>query len=141
MRLMQIFTILKLARHSTGLRAFGFTLTVLQAGWPESAAYVQKVHTSEAVMSQVCVCRWDVYCSSSAWVSSCSQPWSTVEHDVHNTNFTSIPQAWWATVSHYVLLQTQSSHYPPPVLQRDVRLVAGSQSHLNYLIMHRNMGV
>lgn len=61
----------------------------------------------------------------------------TVEHDVYNTNFTSIPQAWWwATVSH--LLQTQIS---PPVLQGDIRLVAGSQSQLNYLIMHRNMGL
>ncbi|TNM92398.1 potassium voltage-gated channel subfamily V member 2 [Takifugu flavidus] len=76
MRLMRIFRILKLARHSTGLRAFGFTLR-------------QCYQQVGCLLLFICV-----------GIFMFSAMVYTVEHDVHNTNFTSIPQAWWwATVS------------------------------------------
>ncbi|CAG00963.1 unnamed protein product, partial [Tetraodon nigroviridis] len=76
MRLMRIFRILKLARHSTGLRAFGFTLR-------------QCYQQVGCLLLFICV-----------GIFMFSAMVYTVERDVHNTNFTSIPQAWWwATVS------------------------------------------
>ncbi|XP_034047836.1 potassium voltage-gated channel subfamily V member 2-like isoform X1 [Thalassophryne amazonica] len=81
MRLMRSFRILKLARHSTGLRAFGFTLRQ---------------------------CYQQVGCLLlfiSLGIITFSAMVFTVEHDVHNTNFTSIPQAWWwAAVSNTKVL-------------------------------------
>ncbi|KAJ7335504.1 hypothetical protein JRQ81_013445 [Phrynocephalus forsythii] len=71
MRLMRIFRILKLARHSTGMRAFGFTLRQ---------------------------CYQQVGCLLlfiALGISAFSAMVYTVEHDVSNTNFTSIPHAWW----------------------------------------------
>uniref|UniRef100_A0A3P8UGJ5 Potassium voltage-gated channel modifier subfamily V member 2 n=1 Tax=Cynoglossus semilaevis TaxID=244447 RepID=A0A3P8UGJ5_CYNSE len=76
MRLMRIFRILKLARHSMGLRAFGFTLK-------------QCYHQVGCLL---------LFISMGIFMFSAMV--FTVEHDVHNTNFTSIPHAWWwATVS------------------------------------------
>ncbi|CAK6974613.1 potassium voltage-gated channel subfamily V member 2 [Scomber scombrus] len=71
MRLMRIFRILKLARHSTGLRAFGFTL---RQCYQQVGCLLLFIAMGIFMFSAM------VY---------------TVEHDVHNTNFTSIPHAWW----------------------------------------------
>ncbi|KAM4634148.1 potassium voltage-gated channel subfamily V member 2 [Polymixia lowei] len=71
MRLMRIFRILKLARHSTGLRAFGFTL---RQCYQQVGCLLLFIAVGIFMFSAM------VY---------------TVEHDVHNTNFTSIPHAWW----------------------------------------------
>nr|XP_023664100.1 potassium voltage-gated channel subfamily V member 2 [Paramormyrops kingsleyae] len=71
MRLMRIFRILKLARHSTGLRAFGFTLR---------QCYQQVGCLFLFIAMGILTFSAMVY---------------TVEHDVHHTNFTSIPHAWW----------------------------------------------
>lgn len=71
MRLMRIFRILKLARHSTGLRAFGFTLR---------QCYQQVGCLFLFIAMGIFTFSAMVY---------------TVEHDVHQTNFTSIPHAWW----------------------------------------------
>ncbi|KAG1971064.1 potassium voltage-gated channel subfamily V member 2 [Pimephales promelas] len=71
MRLMRIFRILKLARHSTGLRAFGFTLR---------QCYQQVGCLFLFIAMGIFTFSAMVY---------------TVEHDVHHTNFTSIPHAWW----------------------------------------------
>ncbi|KAG5841497.1 hypothetical protein ANANG_G00200140 [Anguilla anguilla] len=71
MRLMRIFRILKLARHSTGLRAFGFTLR---------QCYQQVGCLFLFIAMGVFTFSAMVY---------------TVERDVHQTNFTSIPHAWW----------------------------------------------
>ncbi|XP_039180364.1 potassium voltage-gated channel subfamily V member 2-like [Crotalus tigris] len=70
-KLMRIFRILKLARHSTGLRAFGFTLR------------------------QCCqpVCCLLLFIAMGIFTFSALM--HSVEHDVPNTNFTSIPNAWW----------------------------------------------
>ncbi|XP_060934072.1 potassium voltage-gated channel subfamily V member 2 [Limanda limanda] len=76
MRLMRIFRILKLARHSTGLRAFGFTL---KQCYQQVGCLLLFMAMGIFMFSAV------VY---------------TVERDVHNTNFTSMPHVWWwATVS------------------------------------------
>ncbi|XP_061589479.1 potassium voltage-gated channel subfamily V member 2 isoform X1 [Cololabis saira] len=76
MRLMRIFRILKLARHSTGLRAFGFTL---RQCYQQVGCLLLFIGMGIFMFSAM------VY---------------SVEHDVYNTNFTSMPQAWWwATVS------------------------------------------
>nr|XP_020456763.1 potassium voltage-gated channel subfamily V member 2-like [Monopterus albus] len=76
MRLMRIFRILKLARHSTGLRAFGFTL---RRCYQQVGCLLLFISMGIFMFSAM------VY---------------TVEHDVSNTNFTSMPHAWWwATVS------------------------------------------
>ncbi|XP_072528085.1 potassium voltage-gated channel subfamily V member 2 [Salminus brasiliensis] len=76
MRLLRIFRILKLARHSTGLRAFGFTL--------------RKCYQQVGCLLLFTVLGIFIF---SAMVYS-------VEHDVPNTNFTSMPHAWWwASVS------------------------------------------
>nr|XP_061800169.1 potassium voltage-gated channel subfamily V member 2-like [Nerophis lumbriciformis] len=71
MRLMRIFRILKLARHSTGLRAFGFTL---RQCYQQVGCLLLFIGMGIFVFSAM------VY---------------TVEHDVPNTNFTSMPLAWW----------------------------------------------
>uniref|UniRef100_A0A672JR95 Potassium voltage-gated channel subfamily V member 2 n=1 Tax=Salarias fasciatus TaxID=181472 RepID=A0A672JR95_SALFA len=71
MRLMRIFRILKLARHSTGLRAFGFTL---RQCYQQVGCLLLFIGMGIFMFSAM------VY---------------TVEHDVHNTNFTSMPDAWW----------------------------------------------
>ncbi|KAM6975312.1 potassium voltage-gated channel subfamily V member 2-like [Tautogolabrus adspersus] len=71
MRLMRIFRILKLARHSTGLRAFGFTL---RQCYQQVGCLLLFIGMGIFVFSAMVF---------------------TVEHDVYNTNFTSIPQAWW----------------------------------------------
>ncbi|XP_078128196.1 potassium voltage-gated channel subfamily V member 2 [Sander vitreus] len=71
MRLMRIFRILKLARHSTGLRAFGFTL---RQCYQQVGCLLLFIGMGIFVFSAM------VY---------------TVEHDIYNTNFTSIPHAWW----------------------------------------------
>ncbi|KAI5763803.1 KCNV2 [Gulo gulo luscus] len=71
MRLMRVLRILKLARHSTGLRAFGFTLR---------QCYQQ-------VGCLMLFIAMGVFTFSAAVYS--------VEHDIPNTNFTSIPHAWW----------------------------------------------
>ncbi|XP_069016952.1 potassium voltage-gated channel subfamily V member 2 [Embiotoca jacksoni] len=71
MRLMRIFRILKLARHSTGLRAFGFTL---RQCYQQVGCLLLFIGMGILMFSAM------VY---------------SVEHDVYNTNFTSIPQAWW----------------------------------------------
>ncbi|XP_033845072.1 potassium voltage-gated channel subfamily V member 2 [Periophthalmus magnuspinnatus] len=71
MRLMRIFRILKLARHSTGLRAFGFTL---RQCYQQVGCLLLFIAMGIFMFSAM------VY---------------TVEHDVSNTNFTSIPHAWW----------------------------------------------
>ncbi|XP_040053055.1 potassium voltage-gated channel subfamily V member 2 [Gasterosteus aculeatus] len=71
MRLMRIFRILKLARHSTGLRAFGFTLR-------------QCYHQVGCLLLFIAM-----------GIFMFSAMVYTVEHDVYNTNFTSMPHAWW----------------------------------------------
>ncbi|XP_066566980.1 potassium voltage-gated channel subfamily V member 2 [Amia ocellicauda] len=71
MRLMRIFRILKLARHSTGLRAFGFTLR---------QCYQQVGCLFLFIAMGIFTFSAMVY---------------SVEHDVHETNFTSIPHSWW----------------------------------------------
>ncbi|KAK5851671.1 hypothetical protein PBY51_023208 [Eleginops maclovinus] len=71
MRLMRIFRILKLARHSTGLRAFGFTL---RQCYQQVGCLLLFIGMGIFMFSAM------VY---------------TVEHDVPNTNFTSMPHAWW----------------------------------------------
>ncbi|KAM8873537.1 potassium voltage-gated channel subfamily V member 2-like [Synchiropus picturatus] len=71
MRLMRIFRILKLARHSTGLRAFGFTL---RQCYQQVGCLLLFISMGIFMFSAM------VY---------------TVEHDVDNTNFTSMPHAWW----------------------------------------------
>ncbi|XP_036117572.1 potassium voltage-gated channel subfamily V member 2 isoform X1 [Molossus molossus] len=71
MRLMRIFRILKLARHSTGLRAFGFTLR---------QCYQQ-------VGCLLLFITMGIFSFSAAVYS--------VEHDMPDTNFTSIPHSWW----------------------------------------------
>uniref|UniRef100_A0A3Q2Z8V5 Potassium voltage-gated channel modifier subfamily V member 2 n=1 Tax=Hippocampus comes TaxID=109280 RepID=A0A3Q2Z8V5_HIPCM len=71
MRLMRIFRILKLARHSTGLRAFGFTL---RQCYQQVGCLLLFIAMGIFMFSAM------VY---------------TVEHDVPNTNFTSMPLAWW----------------------------------------------
>ncbi|XP_061102934.1 potassium voltage-gated channel subfamily V member 2-like [Conger conger] len=71
MRLMRIFRILKLARHSTGLRAFGFTLR---------QCYQQVGCLFLFIAMGIFTFSAMVY---------------TVERDVHQTNFTSIPHSWW----------------------------------------------
>ncbi|XP_034403149.1 potassium voltage-gated channel subfamily V member 2 [Cyclopterus lumpus] len=71
MRLMRIFRILKLARHSTGLRAFGFTL---RQCYQQVGCLLLFIGMGIFMFSAM------VY---------------TVEHDVDNTNFTSMPNAWW----------------------------------------------
>lgn len=81
MRLLRIFRILKLARHSTGLRAFGFTL---RQCYQQAGCLLLFVALGIFIFSAM------VY---------------SVEHDVPNTNFTSIPHAWWwASVSTLQLL-------------------------------------
>uniref|UniRef100_A0A3Q4BBQ5 Potassium voltage-gated channel subfamily V member 2 n=1 Tax=Mola mola TaxID=94237 RepID=A0A3Q4BBQ5_MOLML len=71
MRLMRIFRILKLARHSTGLRAFGFTL---RQCYQQVGCLLLFIGMGIFMFSAM------VY---------------TVERDVYNTNFTSMPHAWW----------------------------------------------
>ncbi|XP_044921048.1 potassium voltage-gated channel subfamily V member 2 [Mustela putorius furo] len=71
MRLLRVLRVLKLARHSTGLRAFGFTLR---------RCYQQ-------VGCLMLFIAMGVFTFSAAVYS--------VEHDIPNTNFTSIPHAWW----------------------------------------------
>ncbi|KAM9735007.1 potassium voltage-gated channel subfamily V member 2 [Menidia menidia] len=71
MRLMRIFRILKLARHSTGLRAFGFTL---RQCYQQVGCLLLFIGLGIFMFSAM------VY---------------SVEYDVYNTNFTSMPQAWW----------------------------------------------
>uniref|UniRef100_A0A665W8Q5 Potassium voltage-gated channel subfamily V member 2 n=1 Tax=Echeneis naucrates TaxID=173247 RepID=A0A665W8Q5_ECHNA len=71
MRLMRIFRILKLARHSIGLRAFGFTL---RQCYQQVGCLLLFIGMGIFMFSAM------VY---------------TVEHDVYNTNFTSMPHAWW----------------------------------------------
>ncbi|XP_066511153.1 potassium voltage-gated channel subfamily V member 2-like [Hoplias malabaricus] len=71
MRLLRIFRILKLARHSTGLRAFGFTL---RQCYQQVGCLLLFIALGIFIFSAM------VY---------------SVEHDVPNTNFTSIPHAWW----------------------------------------------
>ncbi|XP_037122309.1 potassium voltage-gated channel subfamily V member 2-like [Syngnathus acus] len=71
MRLMRIFRILKLARHSTGLRAFGFTLR----------------HCYQQVGCLLLFIGMGIFMFSAMVY--------TVERDVPNTNFTSMPLAWW----------------------------------------------
>ncbi|XP_077352736.1 potassium voltage-gated channel subfamily V member 2 [Festucalex cinctus] len=71
MRLMRIFRILKLARHSTGLRAFGFTL---RQCYQQVGCLLLFIGMGIFMFSAM------VY---------------TVERDVPNTNFTSMPLAWW----------------------------------------------
>ncbi|KAJ8285313.1 hypothetical protein GJAV_G00025430 [Gymnothorax javanicus] len=71
MRLMRIFRILKLARHSTGLRAFGFTLR-------------------QCYQQVGCL-----FLFITLGIFAFSAMVYTVEHEVHQTNFTSIPHAWW----------------------------------------------
>ncbi|TRZ04545.1 hypothetical protein DNTS_014391 [Danionella cerebrum] len=76
MRLMRIFRVLKLARHSTGLRAFGFTL-------------------KQCYQQVGCL-----FLFIALGIFTFSAMVYTVEHDIPNTNFTSIPHAWWwASVS------------------------------------------
>ncbi|XP_041041225.1 potassium voltage-gated channel subfamily V member 2 [Carcharodon carcharias] len=71
MRLMRIFRILKLARHSIGLRAFGFTL-------------------KQCYQQVGCL-----FLFIAMGIFSFSALAFSVEHDVPDTNFTSIPHAWW----------------------------------------------
>uniref|UniRef100_A0A8C6U1A8 Potassium channel, subfamily V, member 2a n=1 Tax=Neogobius melanostomus TaxID=47308 RepID=A0A8C6U1A8_9GOBI len=71
MRLMRIFRILKLARHSTGLRAFGFTL---RQCYQQVGCLLLFIAMAIFMFSAMVF---------------------TVEHDMSNTNFTSMPHAWW----------------------------------------------
>ncbi|TNN86392.1 Potassium voltage-gated channel subfamily V member 2 [Liparis tanakae] len=75
-RLMRIFRILKLARHSTGLRAFGFTLR---------QCYQQVGCLLLFIGMGIFMFTAMVY---------------TVEHDVYNTNFTSMPNVSISTVGY-----------------------------------------
>ncbi|XP_007239119.3 potassium voltage-gated channel subfamily V member 2 [Astyanax mexicanus] len=76
MRLLRIFRVLKLARHSTGLRAFGFTL---RKCYQQAGCLLLFTALGIFIFSAM------VY---------------TVEHDVPNTKFTSMPHSWWwASVS------------------------------------------
>ncbi|XP_068594559.1 potassium voltage-gated channel subfamily V member 2-like [Brachionichthys hirsutus] len=93
MRLMRIFRILKLARHSTGLRAFGFTLR-------------------QCYQQVGCL-----FLFIAMGIFSFSAMVYTVEHDVPQTNFTSIPHAWWwAAVS--ISTVGYGDVYPETVLGR-----------------------
>lgn len=82
MRLMRIFRILKLARHSTGLRAFGFTLR-------------------QCYQQVGCL-----FLFIAMGIFSFSAMVYTVEHDMPNTNFTSIPHAWWWAAVSFILFFT-----------------------------------
>ncbi|KAL4660835.1 potassium voltage-gated channel subfamily V member 2-like [Arapaima gigas] len=76
MRLLRILRILKLARHSIGMRAFGFTLR---------QCYEQVGCLFLFIAMGIFTFSAMVY---------------TAEHDMPQTNFTSIPHSWWwATVS------------------------------------------
>ncbi|XP_056273955.1 potassium voltage-gated channel subfamily V member 2-like [Pseudoliparis swirei] len=93
MRLMRIFRILKLARHSTGLRAFGFTLR-------------------QCYQQVGCL-----FLFIAMGIFSFSAMVYTVEHDMPQTNFTSIPHAWWwAAVS--ISTVGYGDIYPETVLGR-----------------------
>ncbi|XP_009999622.1 PREDICTED: potassium voltage-gated channel subfamily V member 2-like [Chaetura pelagica] len=70
-KLMRIFRILKLARHSTGLRAFGFTMR---------QCYQQ-------------VCCLFLFIAMGIFIFSALM--HSVEHDVPDTSFSSIPHTWW----------------------------------------------
>ncbi|XP_030213790.1 potassium voltage-gated channel subfamily V member 2 [Gadus morhua] len=93
MRLMRIFRILKLARHSTGLRAFGFTLR-------------------QCYQQVGCL-----FLFIAMGIFSFSAMVYTVEHDMPQTNFTSIPAAWWwAAVS--ISTVGYGDIYPETILGR-----------------------
>ncbi|XP_037113746.1 potassium voltage-gated channel subfamily V member 2-like [Syngnathus acus] len=93
MRLMRIFRILKLARHSTGLRAFGFTLR-------------------QCYQQVGCL-----FLFITMGIFSFSAMVYTVEHDMPQTNFTSIPHAWWwASVS--ISTVGYGDVYPETILGR-----------------------
>uniref|UniRef100_A0A8C6UHJ2 Potassium voltage-gated channel subfamily V member 2 n=1 Tax=Neogobius melanostomus TaxID=47308 RepID=A0A8C6UHJ2_9GOBI len=93
MRLMRIFRILKLARHSTGLRAFGFTLR-------------------QCYQQVGCL-----FLFIAMGIFSFSAMVYTVEHDMPQTNFTSIPAAWWwAAVS--ISTVGYGDVYPETILGR-----------------------
>uniref|UniRef100_G3PH54 Potassium channel, subfamily V, member 2b n=1 Tax=Gasterosteus aculeatus aculeatus TaxID=481459 RepID=G3PH54_GASAC len=93
MRLMRIFRILKLARHSTGLRAFGFTLR-------------------QCYQQVGCL-----FLFIAMGIFSFSAMVYTVEHDMPQTNFTSIPHAWWwAAVS--ISTVGYGDIYPETILGR-----------------------
>ncbi|XP_062412446.1 potassium voltage-gated channel subfamily V member 2-like [Sardina pilchardus] len=75
-KLMRIFRILKLARHSTGMQAFGFTL--------------------RQCYQQVCC----LFLFIAMGIFTFSALLHSVEREVVGTPFSSIPDAWWwATVS------------------------------------------
>ncbi|XP_019716080.1 potassium voltage-gated channel subfamily V member 2-like [Hippocampus comes] len=93
MRLMRIFRILKLARHSTGLRAFGFTLR-------------------QCYQQVGCL-----FLFIAMGIFSFSAMVYTVEHDMPQTNFSSIPHAWWwASVS--ISTVGYGDVYPETILGR-----------------------
>lgn len=109
MRLMRIFRILKLARHSTGLRAFGFTLR---------QCYQQVGCLFLFIAMGIFTFSAMVY---------------TVEHDVHQTNFTSIPHAWWwAAVSICFFNIYFYHHYLFGILKMGVLLLTFSSC--NYIV-------